>query len=1454
MAFQTKKWGWKGMAARLLLVPVMASAGATVVRAQALPPSASALPTSTTSNSDTARLLVSQASSALKKGDLESAEKLAKAAQELRAPLAYTETRPETILADVARQKLAAMKPAAKPAAAVATGEPKDLIKLGRQALAAGKIDQAQDFAAQANQVAVGKGYRWGLFEDTPAALTKDVQESRKKADRAQSDDLFKKARTLYGTSAATDAERMQNLDQALNMAYQAKNLHGDYSIWDLGDKPDSLISQIEASKVSLRKKTGTTANATAKNTVPPPTPTRASPGFAGEMRADVKSATKETVASVKKAVAPTTSTAPALTDTAQAAKADVQKLVAEGRDLLKQGMVLEAREKADTAREMAEKARLSAASFTAGEDSPAKLATAVQTSGKETIDALLKEADTQTAAAANDKAEAALGMAKQLSAGLGLYTKPIEERLAKVATVTNPMAPATPATLVMPTVPDKTMPIGPAELVVPANLAKAGNPLLDSAAQELARGELDMAYKIAIQAHNSGDVAAKADAQALLRQIDVERAAGNKKMAQQAFTNAVAAYKEKQYDTAFEVFGKIDPALLTDEQKGTAETCMKDCLTKTAEPKTTDPKVQLAAGQDTAPGTARVGGLKATPIEPPGNNDLMPLTKPLNEKVAAKPANTAGDEQKAMAEVAFQKLRGDGLDAMKAAGDAWGRGETDTAMKILEEYGAKVRGSNQSAARQANLLRPIETRLDGYTKLKHSADYVKKETDDNNAVRKDRLAASLGEQMKTEEIKKKVAEINVLMKDKKFTEAEKLAAQIKVLDPDNPIATLLTEQTKYARRAADFERIKSDSEVFTLEGLNDATKLGPNMGGRDLVVDPERARIAAMRGEDPYQRRMTEAERKIEQTLSGSVSMKFDNTSLREAITAIRTQSGVNVVTDDVALDDEKISLDSVTVNEDLKNLSLKDALTILLDKARLAYVVENNVIKITTTKRSKGRLATKVFHVMDLVTPIPEYGLAPHQTLTGAFAQNRTLPDLSPSAGANSAISAPRNGMQNGTLVSCGGAGLPNVTGTTGQLQTTQAAMSPQRSIYSQQLMKLVTGMVRPYSWSELGGAGNISYYDIGGALVVNQTADVIGEVQQLLDSLRRLQDLSVSVEIRVVSLSEAFFERVGVDFSMNIKTNNTTLERQFATSQFRPQPFLNDINSHGVVGYSPATSFTSDLDVPIRPSSFGLSLPPFGGYQPSLGPTTNGGLSLGLAFLNDIQVYMFLEAAQGNRRVNIMQAPKITLFNGQTSTVFVGDLAFFTTGLQVLNVGGQFVYLPQNTPVPIGQGFNPQGGGGTQGGVSVTVQAVISADRRFVRLNLTPSLTALASANVPLFPITTFVTPVFEGGSQGQPIPFTQFYQQPSFTEISAQTTVAVPDGGTVLLGGLKTLAQGRNEFGPPVLAQVPYLNRLFKNVGIGTETRHVMLMVTPRIIINSEEEARQTSEGGLGNVTP
>jgi general secretion pathway protein D len=52
------------------------------------------------------------------------------------------------------------------------------------------------------------------------------------------------------------------------------------------------------------------------------------------------------------------------------------------------------------------------------------------------------------------------------------------------------------------------------------------------------------------------------------------------------------------------------------------------------------------------------------------------------------------------------------------------------------------------------------------------------------------------------------------------------------------------------------------------------------------------------------------------------------------------------------------------------------------------------------------------------------------------------------------------------------------------------------------------------------------------------------------------------------------------------------------------------------------------------------------------------------------------------------------------------------------------------------------------------------------------------------------------------------------------------------------------EGRNEFGPPVLSKIPYINRLFKNVGYGREAESLLIMVTPRIIIQEEEETRLT----------
>ena len=95
---------------------------------------------------------------------------------------------------------------------------------------------------------------------------------------------------------------------------------------------------------------------------------------------------------------------------------------------------------------------------------------------------------------------------------------------------------------------------------------------------------------------------------------------------------------------------------------------------------------------------------------------------------------------------------------------------------------------------------------------------------------------------------------------------------------------------------------------------------------------------------------------------------------------------------------------------------------------------------------------------------------------------------------------------------------------------------------------------------------------------------------------------------------------------------------------------------------------------------------------------------------------------------------------------------------------------------------------------------------------------------------------------GGLGGGAASLQTTIQLPIIATTTISTTVTVPDGGTVLLGGVKRLTEQRLEFGTPVLSKIPTINRLFRNIGVGRTTDSLMLMVTPRIIILEEEEER------------
>jgi len=85
---------------------------------------------------------------------------------------------------------------------------------------------------------------------------------------------------------------------------------------------------------------------------------------------------------------------------------------------------------------------------------------------------------------------------------------------------------------------------------------------------------------------------------------------------------------------------------------------------------------------------------------------------------------------------------------------------------------------------------------------------------------------------------------------------------------------------------------------------------------------------------------------------------------------------------------------------------------------------------------------------------------------------------------------------------------------------------------------------------------------------------------------------------------------------------------------------------------------------------------------------------------------------------------------------------------------------------------------------------------------------------------------------------------FLPVPTLSTIQVQTSVSVPDGGSVTVGGYSSLSEGRSEFGVPGLGKIPYLGRGFRNVGSGRTAVYRRVSVSVRVIDLREEEYRQT----------
>src|SRR5262249_38331969 len=82
------------------------------------------------------------------------------------------------------------------------------------------------------------------------------------------------------------------------------------------------------------------------------------------------------------------------------------------------------------------------------------------------------------------------------------------------------------------------------------------------------------------------------------------------------------------------------------------------------------------------------------------------------------------------------------------------------------------------------------------------------------------------------------------------------------------------------------------------------------------------------------------------------------------------------------------------------------------------------------------------------------------------------------------------------------------------------------------------------------------------------------------------------------------------------------------------------------------------------------------------------------------------------------------------------------------------------------------------------------------------------------------------------------------RPKIYKFAVNQKMIIPDGKTAVLAtGYKQQQVGRNEYGIPILSNLPLLGRLFRKIGYSCRTLHLVVLVTARIHVPQEKEETQ-----------
>jgi len=772
----------------------------------------------------------------------------------------------------------------------------------------------------------------------------------------------------------------------------------------------------------------------------------------------------------------------------------------------------------------------------------------------------------------------------------------------------------------------------------------------------------------------------------------------------------------------------------------------------------------------------------------------------------------------------------------LKQAGTALEAGDIDGARNAAAEARLRWRTAYNNGLFSEEQYLARNNAIDAmFTRIEQTAEQIlAAEIAERGAqLEKDKAEAEIRARTDREnKINESINRLRALMQEQKYEDALRVTEEILFLDPTNPAGLLMRDTLKDVLIYVEAERIKRDGAYAWAVERNEIQE-GTIIPDAIVSYPTDWPEMSFRRGEVQSFVEHEVDRRTVAKIESTRIPATFSNASLVDALDFVAKVANVNIDVDWDSLANINIEKDS-EVSLELGEIPARVVLDRILEKVspdefnRAGWTVQDGIVVVASDQDLRKNTFIVIYDVRDLLFQIPDYDSVPELDLESV--------------------------LQQGQRGGGGGGGGQGGSIFEDDEETTPGGLTEQELL--ERLLEIIQTHVDPEGWRELGGDTGI-IQDLNGNLIIRNTAQNHREIQGLLNQLREIRNLQITVETRFLVVSTEWFERIGFDLDVYFNAQNNQVEdaknilEAFGAGSLagegvniRPVDLVgssdNTVASAGdylVTAVDPATGAVTydfqSIPLPVTPPD-PLSVIPVQSGSDALTQTllagsdfagqvlaTNPAIGIAGQFLDDIQVDFLVEATQADRRSVQLTAPRLTFSNGRAANIYVANQQSFVSDLTPV-VGTSAVAFDPTIAT-------------ANGGFTLVVRGVISADRRYVTMAIQASFAEVVDFGE---------SPVFAtvGGETQDVVQSPTNVQLPIVDVTRVQTGVTVPDQGTILLGGQRITTEVEVETGVPVLSKIPIINRFFTNRANVSEERTLLVLVKPTIIIQNEEEEK------------